>query len=488
MNLSTKFAVAAMALTAFIVGGVILNAVQREQRMIVQEVERKGRILAETLAMASVNAMLSHDYSTLKRFLEAAARDPEITYAMVLDPTGVIKMHSDLREIGRYVTDEVSARALDTDEVLVQRVPDRSGSPVYDVAAPLMAAGRRVGVLRLGLSTQGMYAALRRSRLEVALIGLLALVLGIGGAVILTRRISRPLRELVAGARAVARGDLSWRPRATSRDEVGELAEAFGTMIQHLQAHIEELVRAERLVVLGTLAAGIAHEVRNPLEAIQGAAQVIEGSGGDPAVRKFTRIIREEVTELDRFLEGFLEFARPAPLQLQPLAAAGLADEVLALLEPLCEDRGVQVVRRIPADLPPVLADGHQIKQVLMNLCLNAIQAMPEGGTLSLAAQAGDQDGRPGVELAVRDTGPGVPEAIRPQLFEPFVTTKSEGSGLGLAVSRSIIERHRGRIWLGRQAAPGAAFHVWLPRSAGEAEFAAAGSERHGDGYDPAGR
>jgi signal transduction histidine kinase len=468
MNLSTKFAVAATALTAFIVGGVILNAVQRERRMIVQEVERKGAILAETLAMASVNALLSHDYSTLKRFLEATAKDPGVAYAMVLDPTGLIKMHTDLREIGRYVSDEVSARALDTDEVLVQSLSGRPGGPVYDVAAPVVAAGRRVGVLRLGLSTQGMQAALRRSRVEVALIGLAALVLGIGGAVVLTRRISRPLRELQEGARAVSRGDLTWRARVVSRDEVGEVAAAFGAMTESLRRHIEELIRAERLVLLGELAAGIAHEVRNPLEAIKGAAQVIEGqSGSDPAVIKFTRIIKEEVTELDRFLEGFLGLARPAPLRLEAVAASALADEGLVLLTPLCGERGISLVRELAEGLPPVTADAYQLKQVLMNLCLNAIQAMPEGGTLTVATRPSSATERGGIELVVRDTGPGVAESIRERLFEPFVTTKAGGSGLGLALSRSIVERHGGRIGLTTEAGRGAVFAVWLPESGG---------------------
>jgi len=135
------------------VSGVTLIAVQREQRMIAQEIERKGTILADTLAMSSVSALMSYDYSTLKRFLEAATKDPGITYAMVLDSTGVIKMHTDLKEIGRYVSDDISARALDTDEVLVQRLPERSGGLVYDVAAPMVAAGRAWGCLRLGLSS-----------------------------------------------------------------------------------------------------------------------------------------------------------------------------------------------------------------------------------------------------------------------------------------------------------------------------------------------
>ncbi|MBU1983300.1 MAG: ATP-binding protein [bacterium] len=472
MNLSTKFAIAVTALTAFIVGGVTLVNVQREQRMIVQEIERKGTILADTLAMASVNAFMSYDYSTLKRFLEAATRDPGIIYAMVLDSTGVIKMHTDLREIGRYVSDEISARALDTDEVLVQRLPEQLGGLVYDVAAPIVAAGRRVGVLRLGLSTHGIQTALQRSRTEVALIGLAALVLGIGGAIVMTKRISRPLRELVTGARAVARGDLTWRARVGARDEVGEVAAAFGFMTESLQSHIEERVRSERLVILGTMAAGIAHEVRNPLEAIKGAAQVIEGCGDDSTVHKFTGIIKDEVTELDRFLEGFLRFARPAPLLLESLNVNGLVEETLALLEPLCGDHGVTLTRELAGSLSPVTADAHQIKQVLMNLCLNAIQAMPDGGILTVVTRPMVVDGQDGMELLVRDTGSGMVESIRHKVFEPFVTTKEGGSGLGLAVSKSIVERHGGRIWLTTDEISGTTFTVWLPIAGGGMEIA----------------
>ena len=472
MNLSTKFAIAAIALTAFIVSGVILIAVQREQRMIVQEIEQKGMILADTLAMASVNALVSNDYATLKRFLESAARDPDVTYAMVLDPTGVIKMHTDLKEIGRYISDEVSVRALDTDEGLVQLLPGRAGGPVYDVSAPIVAAGRRVGVLRLGLSPRGMQTALRRSRTEVALIGLAALVLGIGGAGVMARRISRPLRELVAGAQAVARGDLTWRARVHAHDEVGEVASAFGFMAESLQSHIEERVRAERLVTLGALAAGIAHEVRNPLEAIKGAAQVIEKRGGDPMVCKFTRIIKEEVTELDRFLEGFLRFARPAPLLLDSLDVNGLVEETLALLEPLCGDHGIILEKELAGSLSPVMADAHQIKQVLMNLCLNAIQAMPDGGTLTVVTRPKGVSGQEGMELSVRDTGSGMAEGIRQDLFEPFVTTKAGGSGLGLAVSKSIVERHGGQIGITTEGGRGTTFTVWLPRTGSGMEIA----------------
>lgn len=464
MKIPTKFAVAATALTAFIVGGAIAIAVQREQRMIVQEVERKGAMLAEVLAMASVNALLSHDYSTLKRFLETVARDQDVAYAMVLDPSGVVKMHTDLAMIGRRLDDPLSGRAASAEAVLVQPISGVKGSQVYDVAVPVVAAARRIGLLRLGISTRTMQLALRRSRLEVALLGGLALMGGIAGAVVLARRISRPLQALVAGARSVSKGDLTWRARVTSRDEVGELAAAFSAMTESLKTHIDGLIRAERLALLGRLAAGIAHEVRNPLEAIRGAAQVIETRAGeDGMVRKFTRIVKDEVAGLNRFLEGFLTFAKPTPLKLGPVAVDLLAEEALFLLGPTLSDRRVVVVRDFAGRLPPVNADGQQIKQVIVNLCLNAAQAMPEGGVLTIAAREAAVKGRRGVEIMVRDTGPGVPDAIKGQIFEPFITSKADGTGLGLAVSRGIIERHGGRIWEEGEEDEGATFLVWLP-------------------------
>jgi signal transduction histidine kinase len=225
-------------------------------------------------------------------------------------------------------------------------------------------------------------------------------------------------------------------------------------------------------VTLGALAAGIAHEVRNPLEAIKGAAQVIEKRGGDPMVCKFTRIIKEEVTELDRFLEGFLRFARPAPLLLESLDVNGLVEETLVLLEPLCGDHGIILKMELAGSLSPVMADAHQIKQVLMNLCLNAIQAMPDGGALTVVTRPKAVNGQEGMDLSVRDTGSGMAEGIRQDLFEPFVTTKAGGSGLGLAVSKSIVERHGGRIGITTEEGCGTTFTVWLPRTGSGMEIA----------------
>jgi signal transduction histidine kinase len=235
-------------------------------------------------------------------------------------------------------------------------------------------------------------------------------------------------------------------------------------MTESLRNHIETLVRTERLALMGRLAAGIAHEVRNPLEAIKGATQVIAANdAAQETISKFTRIIRDEVAELNRFLEGFLDFARPAPLDLEPVAVNDVAEEVLGLVGPLLEKQRVRAARAFAERLPSVNADGRQIKQVVVNLCLNAVQAMPDGGVLTVATREAPAGGRRGVELLVSDTGPGVKAALREQIFEPFITTKAGGTGLGLAVSLGIIERHGGSISVEGEEGKGATFSVWLP-------------------------
>ena len=153
------------------------------------------------------------------------------------------------------------------------------------------------------------------------------------------------------------------------------------------------------------------------------------------------------------------------------MALNDLIEDVVALLDPLCGDHGVTLVRQLDGSLPQISADAHQIKQVLMNLCLNAIQSMPDGGTLTLMTKAEARDGE-GIALTVRDTGSGMNETIRQKIFEPFVTTKEGGSGLGLAVCRSIVERHGGQIGLTAGEAQGTTFTVWLPMTGGGTEIA----------------
>jgi two-component system, NtrC family, sensor histidine kinase HydH len=221
---------------------------------------------------------------------------------------------------------------------------------------------------------------------------------------------------------------------------------------------------AEKLAAIGTMTAGLSHEIRNPLNAAGLQLSVLERrieklpeEQRGPLLQPLT-LVRDEIKRLDHMLEDFLQLAKPRELAARPIDLAELTGRVLDLLETDAARRGVKVVRRLGA-VPPVAGDDNRMRQVIMNLALNALEASPKG-TLTLSTSAQDSQ----VELTVDDTGPGVPQALRERIFEPFFTTKAQGSGLGLPIVHAIITQHGGTLTVGNAPGGGARFTVRLPR------------------------
>ncbi|MBK7972529.1 MAG: PAS domain S-box protein [Deltaproteobacteria bacterium] len=211
-----------------------------------------------------------------------------------------------------------------------------------------------------------------------------------------------------------------------------------------------ELRRSDRLAAVGELAAGLAHEIRNPLGSMSGSIQMLrEGLTLDPAYERLMGIVSREMDRLDRLIANFLQFARPSQPDPRPVGLAVLTEETLDLLRLHPDASGVEVKTDIEPGLR-VFADLEQLRQVLWNLVLNAVQAMKPsgGGTLSITAQSNG----PAVVISLEDTGPGVPPEVLDRIFDPFFTTRPKGSGLGLSVVHRIVEAHRGRISVGTGA------------------------------------
>jgi len=293
--------------------------------------------------------------------------------------------------------------------------------------------------------------------------------------------VDRPIAGLVRAMAKVEGGDLETRAEITTHDELGALAESFNTMVEKLKAareeieiyHRQRLDRAERLATLGELAASLAHELKNPLAGIAGAIQVMGDELPDDNPRK--EIMREVLTQvhrLDKTVRDLLAFARPGKPEVGPCDIHQVLDRVLLLLAEDPESKQLRVIRSYRPGLPRLDGDSKQLGQLFLNLILNAIQAMPNGGQISLRTDVrvmhGLEEDRlgahgQGVEVVVADSGPGIPPHILDEIFMPFVTTKHRGTGLGLAVSRRIAEDHGG--WITAESAPGqgATFRVWLP-------------------------
>ena len=227
-----------------------------------------------------------------------------------------------------------------------------------------------------------------------------------------------------------------------------------------LQQRDREVLRAEQLAALGQLAAGVAHEVRNPLTSIKLLVQAeLESRSPGGMAPEDLKVIVSEVLRMERSLQSFLDYARPPNPQRQQVDLETVVQNVMGLVRVRAERQHVEMQLVFPESGVPISADVNQMQQVVLNLALNAIDAMPQGGRLTFTT------GRRGdlAELTVSDTGPGISEEMQERLFQPFATNKETGLGLGLVITRRILEAHGGRVTAENLSGHGALFRVTLP-------------------------
>jgi two-component system, NtrC family, nitrogen regulation sensor histidine kinase GlnL len=235
----------------------------------------------------------------------------------------------------------------------------------------------------------------------------------------------------------------------------------------------DQLRRSDRLAALGVLAAGVAHEVRNPLVGIRAAAQLMEGEPAfPPSMREFTGIIIRQVDRLNRIVSELLTFAGQQPLQRRPCNINQILEEALRLLESTLQGARIVVVRRYDPEVPAVAGDPDRLLQVFLNLARNGVEAMAHGGELTVQTRfervAPQCGGRAAAVTEVSDRGSGVPPEVQRHLFNPFFTTKDGGTGLGLPISVRIVEEHGGTIEVQSRVGEGTTFRVLLPLAGNE--------------------
>jgi signal transduction histidine kinase len=255
------------------------------------------------------------------------------------------------------------------------------------------------------------------------------------------------------------------------RDLAERLAET-NRRLEHAQA---EARRSERLAALGQLSAGLAHEIRNPLGVIKGSAEMLTQKlqASDELARELAGYISTEVNRLSALVTEFLDFARPLHAQPNPADLTALLDRVLQVVAArFTGKQPVRVEREYASNLPSVPLDESLCEQAFLNLVQNAYEAMEAGGTLRVEVQPVIQEDREGVELRLSDTGPGVPEELREEIFNPFVTTKKTGVGLGLSIVSKIVDGHHGSIHVDNAPAGGAVFTIFFPLEEAEQQIA----------------
>ncbi len=405
--------------------------------------------------------------------------------------TNVRNEHGD-RAIGTRVSDEVYEAVIRKGQLWEDRafvVNDwyiTAYEPLRDIS------GKIVGILYVGM-LEAPYIDLRNKVVYSFFgIGILGVFLVLLLSFFITTGIIRPLREMVWATRKIAEGDLSLELSISSKDEIGQLADSFNHMLirlkqarrevedygrtleekveqrsQQLKKIQAQLMQSEKLASLGRLASGVAHEINSPLTGILTFSHLLMRKLKDnPELQRELELIVRETTRVSTIVRGLLDFARESKPQKRPCNINELILHTLSLVEHQSVFHDIRIVKNLDPQVAMILLDANQIQQVFMNVLLNAADAMPAGGTLTITSTMAPEDSF--VQVRFADTGSGIPEKNLHRIFDPFFTTKADkkGTGLGLAVSYGIIERHRGHIEVQSEEGKGTTFTIKLPQQA----------------------
>ena len=283
--------------------------------------------------------------------------------------------------------------------------------------------------------------------------------------VLLSHNVIHPLRELGRSMSRLETGDLAVSAPYEGNDEIGRLGKSFDSMVRRLREarqeiqslHTAQMQRVEKLATLGQVAAGLAHEIKNPLAGIKGAIQVIASEPEQPeSMKEIYEEMLVQLSRMEKTVRDLLDFARPSPPSKRATELNDVVSRVASLISRQKDAKPIEVEERLGRELPKAMLDPDQIHQALLNIALNAVQAMPGGGTLTFSTW--DKNGDLGITVA--DTGPGIEKERQDKIFEPFYTTKHKGTGLGLSIVKSIVRANGGTISVSSEVGKGTRFEI----------------------------
>ena len=340
-----------------------------------------------------------------------------------------------------------------------------------------LSGDKTLGYVLLSSYEQSL-RALQTTQQVLLGVSLCAISLGLAAVWLLVSRVTRPLRELHDSVEAVGRGDFTRRVPVRSRDECGELATVFNQMTENLRssrAQLEQtvetlkttqaqLIQSEKLSAVGEFVAGVTHELNNPLATVMGFSELLQKGDVGPEHRRHLDMIFKSAQRCQKIVQSLLSFARRRQPERKPVSVNALVEAVLEIVSYPLRTGNIEVVKQFAPHLPMVLADAHQIQQVLLNIINNArqaIEAHQPRGQIKIITEARD----PNVRITIRDNGPGIPEENVRRIFDPFFTTKEvgKGTGLGLSLCYGIIKEHGGSITPMSRPGEGATFVIELP-------------------------
>jgi signal transduction histidine kinase len=430
------------------------------------ELQQRGRYLVDLLSNNVIEPLLYEEFYTVTSLLEGSMKseDSIVVFAGVYDKRG-----------------EVVARAY-KNERYIKLIPppydfDKSGNgvvvkedidlPFYHLSMPINAENiGTIGFLRLCITKEFLLATLESLKQTIYLLGAAIIFFGIMFGLWMARMVLKPILVINKGVKKIGEGELGHKIPEEGMGEVKELAVSFNKMSAELKELVdtiksaqERLVRTEKLYAVGEFSAGVAHEIRNPLTSIKLLVQTIRNTGESFSGNDI-EIIDKEINRINRIIKSFLAFAKPEKIEKRDVNIKEVLGDVLTITKPKMRHSAIELIQKLPVDTPIIYGSYDALKQVFLNLILNAMQAMDsDGGTIEIEVFADEKN----LSVIIKDSGTGISEQDQKKIFDPFFTTKKEGTGMGLALTHNIIDEHSGRIDIESSPGKGTIIIVELP-------------------------
>ena len=480
-SLTTRIIVTTISL---LVCGIFMYArfnVRHQQSQLIDTARESAELLLHTVESSIYNTMHLGNVQDVGTILSMVGQHNQLVGVRIFHPHGVILRSSNASEVGKVVSMN--------DYVLYQK-PKNYGiyilppygevlsmvKPIYNDPACHTCHGSKakiIGILNINYSLKRTKAQmLEASNIFIASSIAITVFLAITILLILHYFVKKPLDRLMNNMSRVEKGDLNVRIDYNRKDEIGRLIDSFNSMVDKLdvakteleQLHFQQLERADRLASIGEMAAGIAHEIKNPLAGISAAVTIIRDdiSTEDPRSMILGEVL-QQVQRLGKTVNDLLFFGKPSLPELSCIDINYILDSTCKFASQHRSVVNIEKRMNLAPDLPTVYADGKQMQQVFLNLILNAFQAMSGGGTLTITTGRVIRQGREYVFIDVADTGPGIPPQILEKIFTPFFTTKAQGTGLGLPICCKLIKLHNGDIRVSSDDRNGTVFTIELP-------------------------
>jgi len=526
LSLFQKFSVAVIFLI-FIIMVVVNTLIITHQRSALRtEMDNNHLVVVRNLAKDAVEPLIFKDPLRLDEMVRITAHAPGCMYVSIVDHNERIVANTNRKLLGqtlpadiRKYTDLVINRGK-------EYIRDISEDDVKEVLIPVKAGDEVVGMVFVGFSKESTEGVIEHNlkglKNHILLISGIVMVIGIWGSFGLARLLTTPMKKLKEKMELVQAGNLDaevpndyllncWEVldceakecpaygkkrcwtisgtmcygglqgdvfekicdckncivyRESCGDEIGELVEVFNQMVKRLKESIEKLeetskenIRLEKLSALGEMSMTVAHEIKNPLNAIRGAASYLQDNFQGEVLKEFLSIIEEETVRLNEIVTSFLRFSRPSPLNLQVSDMNRVVSETVELVRQEATENNVEVIMSLDERIPPFKFDTQQLKQALLNIIVNSLDATKAGDTIKINTEIFDSK----VLVVIKDTGMGISEEIVYEIFKPFFSTKTRGSGLGLACVERIVKGHKGDISVKSEIGKGAEFIITLP-------------------------